>query len=84
MPNLLGSGSVSHSLWVGDVSYDIPHWEGLGTIPPQGGPQADREATLESTGRGMGLSPAGGCNGGGGISVGGYLRLLPSEHSCTV
>ena len=32
----------------------------------------------------MGLSPTGGHNGGGGILGGGYLRLLPLEHGCTV
>ena len=32
----------------------------------------------------MDLSPAGGRDDGGRISVGGYLRLLLPEHRCTV
>ena len=32
----------------------------------------------------MGISPTGGCNGGGRIAGGGYLHLLPPEQSCTV
>ena len=80
---LVGS-EIGHYLQVEVMGPDSTHEADFGRITPHGGPQADREATLERTGRGMGLSPAGGCDGGGGISVGGYLRLLPSEHSCTV
>ena len=29
----------------------------------------------------MGISPAGGSDGGGGVTGGGYLRLPPPEHS---
>ena len=32
----------------------------------------------------MGVSPADRSDGGGGIAGGGYLCLLPQEHSCTV
>ena len=32
----------------------------------------------------MGISPTGGCNGGGRIAGGGYLHLPPPEQSCTV
>ena len=45
VPYLLGGGSVGHALRVGDVGHDTANWEGFGWIPPQGGPQADREAT---------------------------------------
>ena len=27
------------------MDHDTAHWEGLGMIPPQGGPQADGDAT---------------------------------------
>ena len=60
------------------------HWEGFGRIPPQGGPQADEESTLERTGRSKGLSHTVGRYGGGGIAGGGELRLPPPEHICTV
>ena len=43
-PELLGGGTVGHDLRVGDVGHDTAHWEDFGRIPPQGGPQADREA----------------------------------------
>ena len=43
------------------MGYGIPHWDGFGWIPPQGGPQggpqADREATSERKERRMGLPP---------------------------
>ena len=40
--------------------------------------------TSEMEGQYVGLSPAGGRNGGGGITGGVYLRLPPPEKSCTV
>ena len=73
---LCGSSGV-HYLRVVDVGCDTAHWEGFGNIPPQGGPQDDVEATLESTGRSMGISPTIGRDGGGGISGGGDLHLPP-------
>ena len=83
-PDLPGGGSVGNDLWVGDVGRDTLHWEGFGRIPPQGGPQSDREATSERMGRSMGIPPSGGRGGGGRTTGGGELRLLPPEHSCTV
>ena len=73
--DLLIGGSVGHALRVGEVGHDTAHWESFGWIPPQGGLQADGEATSERTGRSMGLSPAGGRDGGGGIAGGGDLCL---------
>ena len=70
----------THALWVGDVGNYTVHLEGLGRIPPQGGPQADGETTSERMGRWLVVSPAGGINGGGGITGGGDLRLSPPEH----
>ena len=74
-PYLLGGGSVGHALRVGDVCHDTLYLEGFEQIPPQGSPQADGEATLESMGRSMGISPSWGRNGRGGISGSGDLRL---------
>ena len=76
-----GIGSGGHAIWVGDVGHDTEHWEGLGRIPLQSGPQYDREKTSESTGRWMGVYPSGGSDGGGGIAGGGYLRIPSPEHS---
>ena len=59
------------------------HWDGFGRIPPQGGPQADGEATLTRKGRLMGVPPTGGRDVGGGTSGGGYLCLPLSEHIFT-
>ena len=66
------------------MGHDNPHWEGFGQIPTQCGTQAEGEATLDSTGWSMGLSPDGGRDGGGDIVGGGYLHLSPPEHSRTV
>ena len=43
-PYLLGSVTVGHVVEVGDFGDDPPKWKGVGRIPPQGVPQADREA----------------------------------------
>ena len=37
-PYLLGGGSFGHALWVGDMGTDAAHEEGVGKIPPKGGP----------------------------------------------
>ena len=63
---------------------DTAHWEVFDRIQLQGGPQADGKTTSERTGWWMGVSPAGGCDGGGGVTGGGDLRLPPLEHSHTV
>ena len=60
------------------MSPDATHEEGIGRIPPQVGPQADRGATAKRTGRRMVLPPAGGCDGGGGIA--GKIGLPPSKY----
>ena len=74
-PYLLGVDSVSYTLRIGDVGDDTSHWVGLGKILPQGCPHADGDETSESTGRSMGISPAGGRDGVGGIERCGYLHL---------
>ena len=62
-----------------------PHIRGsVGRIPPQGGPQSDREATLEREVQSVDITPAGGRDDGNGTAGGGYLRLLPPEHGRTV
>ena len=49
------------------MGHDTMHWEGVGRIPQQGGPQADGEEISERTGRSMGLFPAIGYDDRGGI-----------------
>ena len=63
---------------------EVAHWEGVGQIQPQGGPQADREATSEREGRSVGIPPVGGRDGGSGTEGGEYLSLSYPEHGCTV
>ena len=46
-PDIIGGGAVGTTVSFIDVGDDATHWEGVGQIPPQGGPQADREATQE-------------------------------------
>ena len=72
---LLGGSAMGHAVWVRDMGPDTAHEEGVGRIPPQGGPQADTVATAGGTGRRLGLPFSGGCDGGGGFSGGGDLRL---------
>ena len=76
-PYLLGVDSVINTLQIGDVGDDTSHWGGLGKILPQGCPHADGDETSESTGRSMGISPAGGCDDGGRIAAGEDLVLPP-------
>ena len=64
--------------------YDTAHLEASSIIPPQGGPRADSTTTLEMEGRWVGVYPAIVSNGGGGITLVGYLRIIISEHSITV
>ena len=45
--NLHGGGPVSPDVFVGDVGDDTLHWEGVGRIPPRGGPQSGVMATSE-------------------------------------
>ena len=40
--DILGGGSVGPLVWFIDVGDNAAHLEGVGQIPPQGGPQADR------------------------------------------
>ena len=54
---LLGYSAIGNGVWVRDMGPDAVHEEGVGRIPPQGGPQADMAATGEGVGRRLGLSP---------------------------
>ena len=49
---------------------DAVHEEGVGMIPPQGGLQADGEATAERTGQRVYLPPTIGCDCRGGLAGG--------------
>ena len=49
-PDILGGGTVGIVVRVKDVGDNPTHWEDVGRIIPQGGPQADREATLDREG----------------------------------
>ena len=49
--NLCGGDKGGSDVWIGNVGADNAHWEGLGRIPPQGGPQADWMPALEREGR---------------------------------
>ena len=83
-PDLLGRSPVGHAVRVGDVCHYPSYWEGVGRIPPQGGLQADREATLVSKVQSMGIPPAGVRNGRGGDSRGGDLILMQTKYCFTV
>ena len=69
--DLLGGGAIGPDIWVRDVGSDTAHEEGVGRIPPQGGPQADGTETAEGVGRRLVFSPSGICDGGGGFVGGG-------------
>ena len=86
--NVLGFGGTGgYFIWVGDVGYVPTHWEDLGRLPPQGGPQTDGAATTDGNGWYMGVPFADGGDGGGDgggddrPEGGGDLRHLLPEHS---
>ena len=82
--DLLGSGTIGTYVQVIDMGPDAAHEEGIGRIPPQGGPQADGAETAEGVGWRLVLPPARGCDGGGVFEGGRDLRLLPPEHSSAI
>ena len=43
--DLLGGGTIGPDIWVRYMVPDAAYEEGVGRIPPQGGPQADGMAT---------------------------------------
>ena len=82
--NLRGSGPGGPAVWVGDMGDENLHWDGVGRIPPQGGPQADGTETSEGEGCEVVVSSTDRSNVGGGVTGGGDPRLPPTEHSHTV
>ena len=78
--DLLGGSTIGPDIQVRDMGPDTAYAEVYGRIPLQGGPYTDGAKTAEGTGRRLGLTPSGGCNGGGGVIGGEYLRLQPPEH----
>ena len=82
--DLLGGGAISPVIQVKDMGPDASYEEGIGRIPPQGGPQADGTASVEGVGQTLVLNPYGGCNGGGGVTGVGDLRLPSPDHSSAI
>ena len=66
------------------MGHDTTHWEGMGKIIPQGGPQDYGEATTEKTVWSTGLSLSIRYDGGDRIAGGGKLSLILIENSRTV
>ena len=66
------------------MGYVPMHWEELGRIPPQSGPKTDGRATSEENGWDVGISPAGGGDGGVRVTGGADLHIPPPEHSLKV
>ena len=63
---------------------DAAYEEGVGRIPPQGGPQADGTEAAEGTGHRLGLTLYGGCDVGGRIIGVGDLSISSPEHSSAI
>ena len=63
---------------------ETTHWECFEKIPPQGGPQDNRNTTSARTGWWVGVSLARERDSRGGIIGGGDLCLPSPEYSCTV
>ena len=66
------------------MGHDTTHWEGMGKIIPQGGPQDYGEANTERTVWSTGLSLSIRYDGGDRIAGGGKLSLILIENSRTV
>ena len=79
-----GEDEGGSEVLVRDVGNDTAHWEGVGRIPPQGGPQTDGTEISEVEGWEVGVPPSGGSDGGIGVTGGGDLHLPPPEHSFAV
>ena len=60
------------------------HWEDARLLPPSGRLQNDGAAAKEEAGKDIGLTPTGGCNGGGVHTGGRDICHPPPEHSCTI
>ena len=73
--DLLGGGAIGPAIRIRDMGPDAAYEEGIGRIPPQGGPQADGTAAVEGAVQRLGLTPYGGCNGRGEVAGVGDLRL---------
>ena len=69
--DLLGGSAIGNDVGVRDMGPDSAHEEGVGRIPPQGGPQDDEVETTEGMGQRLGLPPSGVCDGIGGLAEGG-------------
>ena len=72
---ILGGGPVRDDIRVEDVGDDPVHRESFGRISPQGGPQADGEASLVGEEQCVDIPSAGGRDGWGGPAGGGDLHL---------
>ena len=55
--DILGSGPVGPTVRIIDVGDGATHQDGVGRIPPQGGLQADRGATLGMEGQSVEIPP---------------------------
>ena len=81
---LLVGGAIGPAIQVRDIGTEAMHKEGVGRIPPHGGPQDDGAAAVEGAERRLGLPPTGGCDGRGRFAGGGDLCLPPPEHSSAI
>ena len=65
---IIGGGTVVIVVMVGNVVYELTHWEGVGWIPPHDGLQAYGEEIEVREGLHMVIPPDGGRDGGGDVS----------------
>ena len=71
-------------VWVRYVGQVPAHWDYLGSIPPQGGPQTDGAETTDGNGWEVGVPPYGRGDGGSRPTGGRVLRIPPPDQSHTV
>ena len=81
---LLGGGTIGPAIRVIDLGPYPAYAEGAGQIPTQGFLLTYGEATVEGTGRRLGIPPSGGSYGRGGVTGGGDLHISPPEHHGTI
>ena len=82
--DLLDGVETGPDVQVRDMGPDAAYEEGVGQIPPQGGPEADGTADVEGAGQRLGLPPYGGFDGGDKVAGVGDLRLPSPEHSSAI
>ena len=79
--DVFGGGTMGPAVWVREMGPNTAYADGPGRISPHSSLKTDGTETVEDTVQKMGLPPAGGYDGGGGVKGGGNLGLPSPEYN---